>query len=80
MNDGVPFLTEQNFTKNIGEVTGYPCEFFGKMLYLFFANGFDKAHVTMQRFFEYLKPYADDEARAKHSTTSFKIMDIDGDN
>ena len=43
MNDGVPFLIEQNFTKNIGEVTGYHSEFFGKMLYLFFSNGYDKA-------------------------------------
>lgn len=33
------------------------------MLYLYFSNGLDKVKITMQRFFEGLKPYTNEEER-----------------
>lgn len=45
--DGIPFLVEKNFSQNISEVTGQECEFFGKLLYLYFSNGLDKVKITM---------------------------------
>ena len=77
--DGVPILKERNFIQNIRFVNGVDCPFFGKMLYLYFANGFDRAKITMHRFFEGLKPYTQDEEKWKHSNTTFKILDIDRD-
>ncbi len=61
--DLVPFLVEKNFTQNIGEVTGQESEFFGKMLYHYFSNGYDKAKISMQKFFEKLMPFTDDDER-----------------
>lgn len=73
-------MIEENFTTNIKEVIGYDCPFFGKILYLYFAKGYDKAKITMSRFFEGLKPYYVDDERQKHNLTTFRILDIDGDN
>lgn len=78
--DGNPFLVERNFTQNIGEVIGTDCAFFGKILYLYFAKGYDQAKISMQRFFQGLVPYVNDDDRQKHNQTSFKILDIDNDN
>lgn len=39
--DGVAVLIEKNFTQNIKRVIGTNCPFFGKMLYLYFAQGLD---------------------------------------
>lgn len=39
--EGVPFLIESHFTQNIKEIIGVDCPFFGKILYIYFANGFD---------------------------------------
>lgn len=33
----------------------------------------------MQRFFEGLKPYTNDEERVRHAKTTFKILDLDND-
>jgi hypothetical protein len=45
--DGQPYLTERHFINNIKYVIGIECDFFGKMLYLYFANGYDKAKISM---------------------------------
>lgn len=39
--DGVAVLLEKSFTQNIRNVIGVDCPFFGKMLYLYFAEGLD---------------------------------------
>jgi hypothetical protein len=44
-------------------VIGVEDEFFGKMLYLYFAKGFDQSKITLARFVEGLKPYVNDEER-----------------
>jgi hypothetical protein len=61
--DGVPFLVEKHFTQNLKRVIGVDCPFLGKMLYLYFANGYDRAKIDMKRFFEGLKPYSQDSER-----------------
>lgn len=61
--DGIPFLVEKNFTQNISEVIGVESEYFGKMLYLYFANGLDKVKITIQMFFAGLRPYSNDDER-----------------
>lgn len=77
--DGIPFLTEKNFIHNIRFVIGTESPFFGKMLYLYFSQGFDQAKISLARFVDGLKPYVIDEERQKHNQTSFKILDIDRD-
>ena len=78
-NEGVPFLTEKNFSQNIKFVIGVECPFFGKMLYLYFADGYDKVKINLAKFIEGLKPYVSDEDRQLHNRTSFKILDFDMD-
>lgn len=65
--EGIPYLTEKNFMKNIKFVIGVDCPYFGKILYLYFAKGYDKAKITMARFFEGLKPYVNEDEKSKHN-------------
>ena len=46
--DGFSVLTEKNFTQNLKYVIGRDCPFFGKMLYLYFADGYDGAKITLK--------------------------------
>lgn len=64
MIDGSPNLSEQSFLQNIKNVIGVDCPFFGKMMYLFFSDGFDKTLITPAVFFERLVPFVDDKNRA----------------
>lgn len=65
--EGIPFLIERNFQKNIKFVIGVDCPFFGKMLYLYFSKGLDKAKISLPMFFTGLRPYLIDEERQKHN-------------
>lgn len=76
--EGIPFLTEQHFSLNLKLLTGVQNPFISKMLYLYFSGGYDLAKISIQKFFEGLKPYVTEE-RYLHSETSFKILDIDRD-
>ena len=67
MHDGISVLTEANFINNIKNVIGVEAPFFGKMMYLYFANGYDKVKVTMAMFVEGLKPYIPDDDRQKQN-------------
>ena len=49
------------------------------MLYLYFADGYDKVKINLAKFIEGLKPYVSDEDRQLHNRTSFKILDFDMD-
>lgn len=77
--DGNPVLIEENFKQNISQIIGYDCPFFGKLMYLYFSKGYDKAKITMPQFFEGLKPYCNEDERQQHNITSFKILDSDKD-
>jgi Ca2+-binding EF-hand superfamily protein len=76
--DGVAALTEQNFTKNIGQVLGVEEPYFGKMLYLWMARGYDRAKITIQEFIEFLMPFKSDN-KQKQLQLCFEILDIDQD-
>jgi len=47
---------EKHFIDNFEKVFGDDCPFFGKMLYLYMARGFDRAKISLLRFFECLYP------------------------
>lgn len=38
----------------------------GKLLYIYFAKGYDQAKITIHRFFEGLKPYINDDEKGLH--------------
>jgi hypothetical protein len=44
------YLTEEDFTKNIGKIIGYECSFFGKILYIYMAEGFDRKKISYLTF------------------------------
>lgn len=77
--DGVAVLLEENFVKNIKFVIGTDCPFFGKMLYLYFAEGLDQVKVTLSKFVQGLKIFVLDEEKQNQQKTCFKILDIDRD-
>ena len=71
-------LLEENFTRNIKHVIGVDDPFFGKLLYLWMANGLDKVKIPMHTFIDYLAVFHKDD-KNDHARTSFKILDIDHD-
>ncbi len=77
--DGVAVLLEKNFTDNIKYVIGVDCFFFGKLLYLYMADGLDLVKITMARFFEKLIMFVLDEEKTLQAKTCFKILDLDRD-
>ena len=81
--DGIAALTEENFSKNIKHVidaAGVGCDepYFGKMIYLWMAKGFDKAKITLSTFIEKLLPFKGDN-KQEQLRTCFDILDIDQD-
>ena len=74
------FLTEENLVNNFGKVFGYECPFFGKILYLYMAKGYDKKKITYLRFLECISPFYDMDNRMQFNKFAFKILDIDRDN
>ena len=74
------FISEKDLEKNFSKVFGVNCEFFGKILYLFMARGFDKAKISFARFLECLYPLFNNDNRFNHNKIAFKILDIDIDN
>ena len=52
--EGVAALTEENFMKNIKHVLGVDEPYFGKCLYLYMAQGYDKAKITIHNFIDNL--------------------------
>ena len=59
---------------------GYDCEFFGELLYLYMARGYDRVKISLLRFLECMMPIFDKEMRLKHNKIAFKILDLDRDN
>ncbi len=54
-------LLERNFKQNIKHVIGTDCPFFGKMLYLYLADGMDQVKITLTKFISGLKTFLLDE-------------------
>lgn len=57
------FLSEQDFKLNVSKVFPEAPEFFGKLLYLYMANGFDRAKISLYRYCESLIPLVNTELR-----------------
>lgn len=54
-------------------------EYFGKILYLYLANGLDHAKITMKRFYEGLAPFAYEDNKQAQQKLAFSILDMDRD-
>jgi len=50
------YLEEKHFKDNFKKVFDVDCPFFGKLLYLYMANGYDKAKISFLRWLECLYP------------------------
>ena len=74
------YLEEHHFIKNIDKVFDDAPPFFGKMLYIWMAKGFDKVKISFLRFLECLYPLFNLDNRFNHNKIAFQIMDIDRDN
>ena len=53
-------LVEENFVKNIKHVIGVDDPYFGKLLYLWLAQGFDRQKITICDFIEWFAPFRTD--------------------
>ena len=73
-------LNENSFKQNFKLIFGVDCQFFGKILYLYMARGYDKAIISFGRFLECLYPLYNNDNRFNHNKIAFKILDIDRDN
>lgn len=85
-DNGVPILTETHLMKNMHLLTGDnskenkdATEYFGKILYLYLANGLDHAKITMKRFYEGLAPFAYEDNKQAQQKLAFSILDMDRD-
>lgn len=78
MIDGVAALTEQNFVNNIKLIIGVDEPYFGKMLYLWMAKGYDRAKISVVEFIDFFLPFRF-ENKPKQLQKCFEILDIDHD-
>jgi len=63
VNETQIFLNEEDFTKNIGKVIGYDCPFFGKILYIYMSDGYDRKKISYLEFLRKLYPLYSPENR-----------------
>ena len=74
------YLEEHNFIENINKVFDeHTPAFFGKMLYVYMAKGYDKVKISLLRFLECMYPLFNNENRFNHNKIVFHILDIDQD-
>ena len=59
--DGFAVLTEENFIKNIKHVIGVDEPYFGKCLYLWMSQGYDRIKITMAEYIDWLLPFKGDD-------------------
>jgi hypothetical protein len=71
-------LIEENFTRNIGKILGVECPFFGKLLYMQLGGGYDQAKITLQKWFNFFKVFANEELLAQQKAC-FSLLDLDKD-
>ena len=62
--DGMAVLTEENFVKNIKHVIGVDEPYFGKCMYLWMAQGFDRIKISMSEYIDWLLPFNGDDKQA----------------
>ena len=66
--------------KNFTKVFEHDCPYFGKLLYLFMAHGYDRKKIHFLRFLETLYPLFDKDNQLQQNKVAFKILDNDRDN
>ena len=54
-------MTEANFIKNIKYVLGVDEPYFGKMLYLWMSNGYDRTKISISEFIQFMLPFRTDD-------------------
>jgi Ca2+-binding EF-hand superfamily protein len=64
---------------NFDRVFGHPCPYFGKLLYLFLSEGFDRKKIHFLKFLEALYPVFDKDNQLNQNKIAFKILDMDRD-
>ena len=79
-NENQLFITEEDFSKNIAKVIGFDCPFFGKILYIYMSDGFDRKKISYFEFLKKLYPLYSPENRPGYNQVVFKMLDIDNDN
>jgi hypothetical protein len=50
------YLEEKHFKENFKYIFDVDCPFFGKLMYLYMANGYDKAKISFLRWLDCLYP------------------------
>ena len=73
-------LTEENFTTKIKNVIGVECPFFGKLLYLYLSEGYDRCKISIHRFIQGFMIIGSQEDKHAHNRLAFNILDLDNDN
>jgi hypothetical protein len=73
------YLEEKNFIDNFKDVFDTDSSFFGKLLYLHMARGFDKGKVNFLRYLEVLYPLCSAENRMNHNKIVYSLLDLDHD-
>ena len=76
--EGSCALTEENFMKNIKHVIGVDEPYFGKCLYLWMAQGYDRVKITLVEFIDFLVPFKGED-KQHLLFLCFEILDIDKD-
>ena len=66
-NETQIFLEEKHFVQNTQAVFGHDCPYFGKLLYLYMAEGYDRKKISLHRFLKALYPLFDLENKNKHN-------------
>ena len=73
------YIEEKNFIDNFKDVFDTDSTFFGKLLYLHMARGFDKGKVNFLRYLEVLYPLCSAENRMNHNKIVYNLLDLDHD-
>lgn len=55
------------------------CPYFGKLLYLYMADGFDRKKISLLQFLQKMFPLYDNEQKQHHNKIAFAIYDLDRD-
>jgi hypothetical protein len=72
-------LTEKDLIKNISKVFPNAPGYFGKILYMYMSNGYDRVKISFLRFCECMYPLVNPDNRFVYNKLAYNILDIDRD-
>ena len=73
------YLEESDIVNNFDRVFGYPCPYFGKILYLFLSGGQHRMKIDLLKMIKALWPLYDKDNQMNQNKIAFQILDIDRD-